>query len=85
MHYHMTELSKKQYFLIPLDNIHRIRSLTNTSAMQTFHPVGGIESFRLHPVLAAVKIEVPLHHFSGTLPSGGRSKGTGGDRLAHAS
>lgn len=45
----------------------------------------GIQSLRLHLVLAAVKIEMPLLHSSGTLPSGGRSSGTGGDRLAHAS
>ena len=45
----------------------------------------GIESLRLHPVLAAVKIEVPPLSSSGTLPSGGRSQGTGGDRLVHAS
>ncbi len=56
-----------------------------TEAMQTFLSLWGIESLGLHPVLAAVKIEVPLLHSSGTLPSGGKSSGTGGDRLAHAS
>lgn len=43
------------------------RSNANVSSLR------GIENLRLHPVLAAVKIAVPLFHSVGTLPSGGRS------------